>query len=65
MYNLLEYNKNYKKTIGSLWNYYGDQPSNPFSTSSESFKYKTSITGNTCNVGADEANYDANKVGKK
>ena len=27
-------------------------------------KYKTSITGNTYNVGADEADYDANKVGK-
>ena len=22
MYNLLEYSKNYKKTTGSLWNYY-------------------------------------------
>ena len=65
MYNLLEYSKNYKKTTGSLWNYYRDEPSNPFSTNSESFKYKTSITGNTYNVGADEANYDANKVGKK
>ena len=65
MYNLLEYSKNYKKTTGSLWNYYRDEPSNPLSTNSESFKYKTSITGNTYNVGADEANYDANKVGKK
>ena len=24
MYNLLEYSKNYSKTSGSLWNYYGD-----------------------------------------
>ena len=31
---------------------------------SECFKYKTSITGNTYNVGAGEAGYDANKVGK-
>ena len=46
MYNLLEYNKNYRKTTGSLWNYYRDQPSNPLSTNSESFEYKTSITGN-------------------
>ena len=44
MYNLLEYSKNYKKTTGSLWNYYSDQPSNPLSTNSESFKYKTSTT---------------------
>ena len=27
MYNLLEYSKNYKKTTGSLWNYYRDEPS--------------------------------------
>ena len=64
MYNLLEYSKNYKKTTGSLWNYYRDQPSNPLSTDSESFKYKTSITGNTYNIGDGEDNYDANKVGK-
>ena len=64
MYNLLEYSKNYRKTTGSLWNYYRDQPSNPLSANSESFKYKTSITGNTYNVDDDDDNYDANKVGK-
>ena len=64
MYNLLEYSKNHRKTTGSLWNYYRDEPSNPLSSNSESFKYKTSIRGNTYNVGADEADYDANKVGK-
>ena len=59
-----------KKKIktGSLWNYYRDQPSNPPSTNSESFKYKTSITGNTYNVVVDDDddddNYDANKVDK-
>ena len=26
MYNLLEYSKNYRKTTGSLWNYYSDEP---------------------------------------
>ena len=26
MYNLLEYSKNCKKTTGSLWNYYRDEP---------------------------------------
>ena len=26
MYNLLEYNKNYRKTTGSLWSYYRDEP---------------------------------------
>ena len=27
MYNLLEYSKNYRKTTGSLWNYYRDESS--------------------------------------
>ena len=64
MYNLLEYSKNYRKTTGSLWNYYRDEPSNPLSSNSESFKYKTSITENTYNLGVGDAGYDANKVDK-
>ena len=64
MYNLLEYSKNYRKTIGSLWNYYRDEPSNPLSSNPGSFKYKTSITGNTYKAGDGEAGYDASKVGK-
>ena len=59
MYNLLEYSKNYKKATGSLWNYYRDEPSNPLSSNSKSFKYQTSITGS-----AGKEGYDANKVGK-
>ena len=47
MYYLPEYSKNYRKTTGSLWNYYGDEPSNPLSTNSETFKYKTSILRKT------------------
>ena len=55
MYNFLEYSN--KKTTGSLRNYYRDEPNdfltnnnnaNPI-TNSESFKYKTSITGKTSN----------------
>ena len=38
MYNLLEYSKNYRKRTGSLWNLYRDEPSNPLSSNSESFK---------------------------
>ena len=53
-----------KKTACSLWNYYRDEPSNPLSSNSKSFKYKTTITGNTYNIGDGEENYDANKVGK-
>ena len=64
MYNLLEYSKNYKKTTGSLWNYYRDEPSDPLSSNSESFKYKTSITGNICNISDGEEGYDANKLVK-
>ena len=65
MYKLLEYSENYRKTTGSLWNYYRDEPSNPLSSGSKSFKYKTSftsITGNTYNFDDGEAGYD--KVGK-
>ena len=47
MYSLLEYSKNYRKATGSLLNYHRDEPSNPLNTGSESFKYKTSITGKT------------------
>ena len=64
MYNFLECSKSYKKTTVSLWNYYRDEPIDPLSSNSESFKYKASITGNTCNIGAGEAAYDADTVGK-
>ena len=55
MYNLVEYSKNYKKSTGSFWNYYRNEPNNPPLnnynadpiTNSESFKYKSSITGKT------------------
>ena len=64
MYNLLEYSKNYRKTTGSFWNYYRDEPSYLLSSNSESFKHKTSITRNTYNAGVGEAGYDENKVSK-
>ena len=74
MYNLLEYGKNYRKTTKILWNYYRDEPSDPLSVDSESFEYKTSITGNTCNVSltiirdgenrVPNPDYDANKEGE-
>ena len=72
MYNLLEYSKNYIKTIGSLYNYYRDQLSddaddNNFDNikvvNSNAFKYKNKITGNTYNVNATADDYDANKEG--
>ena len=52
LYNLLECSKNYRKTTGSLWNYYRDEPNsgavgniNYSIKDSKSFNYKTSITG--------------------
>ena len=50
MYNLIEYSKNYSKASGTLWNYYKGISTDPI-TSSESFKYKTNITGKTTNDG--------------
>ena len=59
MYNLLEYSKKYRKTIGSLYNYYRDELNNDANlnnfanndvVSSEAFKYKTKIIVNTYTV---------------
>ena len=47
-----------------MCNYCRDKWSNTLSSNSESFKYKASVTGNTYNVGAGEAGYDASKIGK-
>ena len=47
MYNLFEYSKNYRKTTGSLWNYYRDEPSTPLSLNSKPFFKKASIVGKT------------------
>ena len=55
VYNLIEYSKKYRKTTGSLQNYYRDEPNNPPAanynadsiTNSALFKYKSSITGKT------------------
>ena len=72
MYNLLEYSKNYRKTIGSLYNYYRDELSddagdNNFDNikvvNSNTFKYKNKIISNTYNVNAGADGYDVNKNG--
>ena len=72
MYNLLEYSKNYRKNIGSLYNYYRDELSddaddNNFDNikvvNSNTFKYKNKIIGNTYNVDAGAQGYDVNKNG--
>ena len=51
MYNLLEYSKNYRKTTGSLWNYYEDEPNSDTDANnithsilnSKSFDYKANF----------------------
>ena len=74
MYNLLEYSKNYRKTIGSLYNYYRDELSDDNNTNnfpntnvvnSNTFKYKNKITGNTYNVAEGADGHAANRVGKQ
>ena len=61
MYNLLQYSESYRKTIGSLYNYYRDELSddannNNFNNikvvNSNTFKYKNKIINNTNNAGA-------------
>ena len=64
MYKLLKYSKNYRKTIGSLRDYCRDEPNNPLSFNSESFKYKTIITGDTYNIAGGDDEYDEKRVGK-
>ena len=70
MYNLLEYSKNYRKTIGPLYNYYRDELTNNNNNfanrnvvNSNAFKYKNKTIGNKYNVDAAAAGYDANKNG--
>ena len=68
MYNLLQYSKNYRKTIGSLYNYYRDKLSdnannNNNTVNLDTFRYKNKITGNTYNVAAGAAGYNGNKNG--
>ena len=73
MYNLLEYSKNYRKTIGSLYNYYRDELTNDGNdnfnnrnvVNSEAFKYKNKIADNTYNVDAAAQGYDVNKKGTR
>ena len=64
MYNFIEYSKNYRKTTGSLWNYYRDESNNPpvinynaaHTTNSASFKYKISLVEKIPNNDNDNSN---------
>ena len=72
MSNLLEYSKNYRRTIGSFYNYYRDELSddpdnanndNVKVINSNAFKYKNKIIGNTYNILHIAENYVAAKEG--
>ena len=72
MYNLLEYRKNYKKTIGPFYNYYRDEliddpDNNNFNNikvvNSSAVKYKKEVIGNTYNLTIVNVGYDQNKEG--
>ena len=74
MYVLLKYSKNYSKTSGSLRKYYRDELTdeanddngpNKNVINSKSFKYKTSIRGNSYNVVVGTQGYNVNKEGTK
>ena len=69
MYNLTEYTKNYRKTTGSLWNYYRNELAvdtndnnipNKNVINSESFKYKISVTESAYNVDTKITNTEGN-----
>ena len=56
MYNLIEYSDNYSKTSGSLWQYCKEIPAVTIidftnTNTTDSFKFKTKITGQTDNDG--------------
>ena len=60
MYNLIEYKRNYSKSSGSLWKYCRDEPTvingniaefNANHATTDSFKIKEKITGQTSNNG--------------
>ena len=72
MYNLLKYSKNYRNTVGSLYDYCRDKLSddaddNNFNNiklvNSNAFRHKNKITENTYNVNATADGDDANKEG--
>ena len=63
VYNLVEYSKNYRKTTGSLWNYYRDEPNSGAEGNidysikdSKPFDYKISITGKLENNDVEKEN---------
>ena len=62
VYNLIEYNKNYSKTSGSLWNYYRDEPTNNIEINHylrpKCFDYRSTVI---CKLGDIDNENKANK----
>ena len=51
MYKLIEYSDNYSKTSGSLWQYCKEIPTVNNANATDSFNFKTKVTGKTNNDG--------------
>ena len=51
MYKLIEYSDNYSKTSGSLWQYCKEIPAVNNANATDSFNFKTEVTGKTNNDG--------------
>ena len=51
MYNLIEYSDNYSKTSGSLWRCCKEIPTVNNANATDSFNFKTKVTGKTNNDG--------------
>ena len=71
MYNLIEYSRNYRKTTGSLWNYYRDESTDDTNNSnfpnknvikSGCFKHKRSVNGSTYDVDAKITDSGGNQI---
>ena len=70
MYNLLEYSNNYADSSGSLWQFKRDEqnrtaagiPNDVTTDNSSSFKYKSSVLGESTADGADRKFKDVKKV---
>ena len=63
MYNLLEYSKNYRKTIGSLYNYYRDELNNDANLAN--FANNNLVSSEAGNARVPNNNYEAERSGKK
>ena len=48
MHNLIEYSKNYSKTLGGLWNYYRDELNSGLSGAGNNINYSIKYLNERC-----------------